>query len=97
MTDAERIELEVRRGELARQVLDNEIYKEAWASLHAGIHQAWESSPIRDKEGQHELRLMLKLLNDLHKRMDDVMQTGKMAKIERDNILNRIAGAIKGA
>lgn len=82
---------EVRRGEIAASLLNNEIYKEAVASVHDGIVHAWSNSPIRDKEGQNELRLMLKLLTDLQRNIETVMQTGKLAKIqiERESLLKR--------
>lgn len=82
---------EVRRGEIAASLLNNEIYKEAIESVHDGIVHAWSHSPIRDKEGQNELRLMLKLLTDLQRNIETVMQTGKLAKIqiERESLLKR--------
>lgn len=82
---------ELRRGELARQVIENEIYTEAWKSVREGIISAWESAPIRDKEGQNELKLMLKLLNDVRRNVETAMNTGKMAKIqiERESLMQK--------
>lgn len=73
---------EQRRGELAAAVLDNQLYRESFDSVRAGIIHAWETAPIRDKEGQNELKLMLKLLTDVQRNLETVMQTGKMAKIQ---------------
>ena len=73
---------EINRGQIAQHVLDNDVYKEAYSLVRAGIIQAWESAPIRDKDGQGELKLMLKLLTDVHKNMESVMTTGKLAKIQ---------------
>lgn len=82
---------ELKRGEQARLVLENELYAEAWKSVRDGIIQAWESAPIRDKEGHNELKLMLKLLTDVQRNMETVMTTGKMAKvmIERENLFRK--------
>lgn len=82
---------ELKRGEQARQVIENEIYAESWQSARDGIIQAWESCPIRDKEGQNELKLMLKLLTDVRRNIETVMNTGKMAKvqIERESLLKQ--------
>lgn len=79
------------RGALAANVLDNEVYKEAFATVRNGIISAWENAPIRDKDGQGELKLMLKLLNDVQKNIENVMQTGKMAKImiERESLMEK--------
>lgn len=82
---------QLRRGELARQVIENEIYAEAWQSVRDGIIHAWESAPIRDKEGQNELKLMLKLLTDVRRNIETAMQTGKLAKlqIERESMFRK--------
>lgn len=82
---------EQRRGDQARLILENPIYVETVNSIREGIIQAWESAPLRDKEGANELKLMLKLLGDLNRNIETVMQTGKMAKIqmERENVFKR--------
>ncbi len=83
---------ELRRGELATAVLENPIYAESWELVRAGIIQAWESAPIRDKEGQNELKLMLKVLGDVRKTVEQTMQTGKLARIqiEQEGIVSRL-------
>jgi len=85
-------ELEIARGLAAKQVLENTIYIEAYTSVRDGIIGAWENSPLRDKDGQSELRLMLKLLGDVRRNMESAMTTGKMAsiQIERDSPIKRI-------
>ncbi len=70
------------RALLAKQLVDNPIYIEAMNAVRAGIITQWENSPIRDTEGQHELRLMLKLLTDLQHNINRVIDTGKLAEIE---------------
>lgn len=76
---------EIARGDLANSVLENPIYKESWDAVRSGIIQAWENAPIRDKDGQNELKLMLKVMNDVRKYVEQTMQTGKMAKIQMEN------------
>lgn len=49
------------------------------------IIQKWEQSPVGDKEGQHELRLMRKLLTDLEMNIKTAIDTGKMAQIQIQN------------
>lgn len=88
---------ELIRGEQARQVVENAIYAEAWQSVRDGIIYAWESAPIRDKEGHNELKLMLKLLTDVRRNIETTMQTGKMAKIqiERESVFKRTVNRFK--
>ena len=89
------VDQEVSRGRIAESLLENEIYKGAIETLRTAIISQWESCPIRDTEGQHELKLMLKLLNDLQANIKTVMHTGQMAKvqIERDKgMLRKVVG-----
>lgn len=89
---------ELKRGEQARQVVENEIYIEAWQGVRDTLIRKWEACPIRDKEGQHELKLMLKLLTDVRRNIETVMQTGQMAKIEieRESIFRQTVNRFKG-
>ena len=82
---------ELQRGDMAAAVLDNPIYAESWEMVRNGIIAAWENAPIRDKEGQNELKLMLKVLGDLRKTVEQTMQTGKLARIqiEQEGIVSR--------
>ncbi len=73
---------ELDRALLAKQLVENPIYIEAMNALRDGIIAQWENCPIRDTEGQHELKLMLKLLNDLQLNISRVIDTGKLAEIE---------------
>lgn len=88
---------EVQRGDMATAVLENPIYAESWESVRNGIIAAWESAPIRDKEGQNELKLMLKLLTDVRRNVETVMNTGKMAKIqiERESMFRKTVNRFK--
>lgn len=45
----------------------------------------WEQSPVGDKDGQHELRLMRKLLTDLEANIKTAIDTGKLAQIQIQN------------
>lgn len=76
---------ELRRGEQARQLLQNELYVDAVAQVRQAIIDKWISAPMRDREGQHELKLMLKLLADLTGYIQTTLETGKMAQIQLDS------------
>lgn len=79
------LQTELRRGELARQLQQNELYVEAFDTVKQAIIDKWIQCPVRDHEGQHELKLMLKLLGEVTGYVDQVMQTGKMAEIQLQN------------
>jgi hypothetical protein len=85
--------VDVAKGTRAQQLLDSDIYRDALVGVRNGILEAWATSPIRDQEGQHELRLMLKLLDDLQGHIISMANTGKLAKaqIEHENKLKEMA------
>jgi hypothetical protein len=74
------------RGQRATELLNNEIFSDALANLRSAIFQKWEECPIRDKEAQHELHLMLKLMTDLVANIKVFMNDGKKAQFELDSI-----------
>lgn len=73
---------ELRRGEQARLLLQNELYQEAVTQVRQAIIDKWISAPLRDREGQHELKIMLKLLGDVTGYIQTAMETGKLAQIQ---------------
>lgn len=75
-------EKESDRGLRASQLLDNEIFREAFDNLQQGIIDKWIACPIRDREGAHEWKLMQKLLSDLEGYIIQIAETGKMADIQ---------------
>ena len=66
-------------GARAEALLRDETYQNAVRSVREGIHLKWANSPVADVEGQHELRLMLKLLDDIESNIFEVVRTGKLA------------------
>lgn len=61
----------------ARRLLEDPVFQEAFAGVEKAIHEKWAGTPLRDKDGAHELRLMLKLLRDVRKNIERVAQEGK--------------------
>ena len=76
---------ELRRGEQARLLLQNEMYVDAVTQVRQAIVDKWQQSPLRDREGHHELKLMLKLLGDLTGYIQTTMETGKMAQLQLES------------
>lgn len=81
------LDKDIQAGSAAEQLLENAAFKTASASLKQAILDKWATSPIADIEGQHELRLMLKLYDDLLANLQVAVNNGKIAlhnlKIER--------------
>lgn len=71
---------DIARGDAAQRILDDEIYRDAVATVRQNIFKKWADAPIRDAEGQHELKLMLHLLDSLESMLKTVMETGKLER-----------------
>ena len=81
------LEEKVSRGREAELLINNPIFVESFAAVREGIINSWANTPIRDKEGAHELKLMLKLLTDVELNIKHVLDTGKIAmdQLDRQN------------
>lgn len=87
---------EIRRGRRARNVLDDEVYREAYEAVRDRIvSQLSLAETVDDK--RERLNSLLVALATVQRYMEQVMLTGKMAaeQIERDRkfserVLDRI-------
>lgn len=76
---------EIRRGRHARNVLDDEVYREAYEAVRDRIvSQLSLAETVGDK--RERLNSLLIALATVQRYLEQVMQTGKMAaeQIERD-------------
>lgn len=73
------LEAQVDRGQHAERILTDPLVVGAFETVALSLHAAWEACPIRDREGQHELKLMLKLLSDLKGYFDLAISDGQLA------------------
>lgn len=96
--DEQSLRKQMEMGTKAKGVLENEAFKVAVGAVRGAILEAWETGPIRDRDGAHELKLMLKLLNDLQGNLKKAMDDGKFAaeELKRDKtITQRIAERLR--
>ena len=84
------IQAEASKGAHASALLESDTYKDAFRKVREGIHIRWAGSPVADKDGQHELRIMLKLLDDLEANIKEIAVTGKLAAIQLDQQVNQV-------
>lgn len=73
---------QVRRGAEAKRSLDDPAITKAFADTESAILQKWMACPVRDKEAQHELKLMHKLLGDVRANLEQAVSDGKLAAEE---------------
>jgi hypothetical protein len=68
---------ESQRGDMARQVLENEVYAEAYTLLEAEITRAWRES--RDQAEREELHRALRSLSKVKTVLESTMKSGQVA------------------
>ena len=78
----DKLRQEINRSDEAKRILDSEVFQAAEQGVRSAIMHKWATSPIADKEGQHELRLMLKLLDDLLLNFKAALNDGVLARVE---------------
>ena len=72
----------IERGHQAEQLLKSAAFERAWQRVRQGVHERWALSPITDKDGQHELRLLIKVMDDIEGNLHQEMQSGLMAQAQ---------------
>lgn len=68
---------EAQRGDMARQVLENEVYAEAYTLLESEITRAWRES--RDQAEREELHRALRSLSKVKTVLESTMKSGQVA------------------
>ena len=80
-------EQEERRGEDARLVLENSIYKEAYTQIEANIVAQMAKQATTAEQGE-DLRRLLIALRKVKVYMEQVATTGTMAAMEQERKLS---------
>lgn len=75
-------EEEIHRASRAQEIIQNEIYIEAFSMIEQELTDQWKQSPVRDAEGREKLWLMLRLLGKVKLALEYTMDSGKLAKAE---------------
>jgi hypothetical protein len=74
LTDRQQID----RASKAKAALDNPELTAAFLAVREALFTRFEACPVRDIEGQHECKLMLKLLEDVRANLHSVVNNGKV-------------------
>jgi hypothetical protein len=80
--EATPLEDRIERGRLASEVLENELFIEAFESTERELVERWKSSPARDSEGREKIWVYLSMLRKVRANLESAMETGELGKIE---------------
>jgi hypothetical protein len=76
------------RAANAKKLMEDQEMVAAFQAVRVALLDRFEQCPIRDKEGQHEIKLMLKLLVDVRANLQSVVDSGKVIE-SRISMLER--------
>lgn len=82
-----KLDEQLARGIRAERILNDELFAQAFKDVEQAILDKWRECPIRDTEGQHELKLMHKLLQEVKAVLETTIADGQLAgkELERKN------------
>jgi|TARA_R100001594_G_scaffold121467_1_gene157336 FMN-dependent NADH-azoreductase len=66
----------------AKQVLENDVYREAVASLENQLIEAWQQTSVSQHEERERLYLMLLATRRVVSHLENIMVTGRMAEMQ---------------
>lgn len=89
------VEEEIRKGMDAERLLNEPLMKQAFIGIESQLVEALKSVPMGDSKTQHELVLTLQLLGKLKRHFLTIMETGKMARIQKESLGTRLKKAIR--
>lgn len=69
----------------AREVLENEAFQWAFATLKKEIIETWQEAPEQDAAGREKLWLSLKLLEKVQANLAVRLESGKLARLELEH------------
>lgn len=73
---------DIQRGHRAKNILEDELYKESFETVRNQLVLQLESSGMGDKELHNRITIALQVLKQIQHTLTDVMQTGEIAEIE---------------
>lgn len=73
---------EIARGEDAKRILDDPLYRESWDSVEKGLVESLRHVPLTDASLEREIVRSIQLLYRVRAYIEQVMQTGKLVALE---------------
>ena len=76
---------EVRRADDARQLLDNPLFKEAFATIRKELIEHLLNTRVAEEVERDRLYITIKALDLVEQHIKSVFETGKLAEKEQGN------------
>lgn len=72
-------------GDRAKEVIENEVFVDAFAQIQNEVIEQWTNSPARDAEGRERLWTYLQMLKRLQAQLQQTMESGQLARIDLEH------------
>ena len=88
---------EIRRGMRAEELMQDPLLIEAFSEIENGVISAMKRVAIGDEKAHRELIYMLQVIGSVKNHFQQVIQTGKMARLQAEEskakkLLRRVVG-----
>jgi hypothetical protein len=83
------LDKEISRGFEAERLMNEPLLKEAFSAVEADILTAMKRASIGDEKSHHELVLLYQMLEKIKGSLHTVMETGKLAQIQKESLLQK--------
>lgn len=91
------LDQEIRRGDEAKRLMESPLLQEAFEKVEAGLIDAMKRVPMGDTKTQHELVLSLQLFGRIKGHMAEVMETGKLAQLQKETMAQKAKRLLRAA
>jgi hypothetical protein len=81
---------EIREARSADKILNDPVFREAVEGIEKTLIDKMRQVPMADMTTQHELILTLQLLGKLKQHLHSMIETGKMAEIQKETIISKL-------
>jgi hypothetical protein len=72
-------------GDRAKEVIENEVFVDAFTQIQNEVIEQWTNSPARDAEGRERLWTYLQMLKRLQAQLQQTMESGQLARIDLEH------------
>jgi hypothetical protein len=80
---------EIKEARDADRILNDPLFVEAFRTLEERLFENMRRVSMADIETQHELVLTLQLMDKFRKQFSELVQTGKLAEIQKTDAARR--------
>jgi hypothetical protein len=91
------LDQEIRRADEAQRLMDAPLMREAFEKLETGLIDAMKRVSMGDTKTQHELVLSLQILGRVKGHLTETMETGKLARIQKETMAQKASRLFRAA